>query len=296
MSPLPVSGSTHDEEAVSPGRARNFGAAFASIPACLAAVVMVCVVAMALLAPLISPHSPTAIAPAQRLMEPTAEHMLGTDALGRDTFSRIVYGSRLSLTVGAGVTFFSVALGLLIGVFAGYFRAFDMVVMRVMDGLMAIPGILLAIALIALTGASLTTVLVAIIVPEVPRVVRLVRGVILNVRSEAYVEAAVTLGSPVGRILWRHLIPSTVAPLTVQATFVFASAILTESTLSFLGAGLPSEIPSWGNMMADGRMYFQLKPGLILLPGFALAITLLSVNILGDVLRDRLDPKMEKRT
>lgn len=256
---------------------------------------MVCVVVMAIFAPLIATANPTAIAPAERLLAASAEHFLGTDTLGRDIFSRIVYGSRLSLTVGAGVTLFSVALGLTIGVLAGYFRTFDMVVMRVMDGLMAIPGILLAIALIALTGASLTTVLVAITVPEVPRVVRLVRGVVLNVRSEAYVEAAITLGSPTRRILSRHLIPSTVAPLTVQATFIFASAILTESTLSFLGAGLPSEIPSWGNMMADGRMYFQLKPGLVFFPGTALAMTLLSVNILGDVLRDRLDPKMEKR-
>jgi len=161
---------------------------------------------------------------------------------------------------------------------------------------MAIPSILLAIALISLTGASLMTVLVAITVPEIPRVVRLVRSVILNVRSEAYVEAAVTLGSPVWRILLRHMVPNTVAPLIVQGTFVFASAILTEATLSFLGAGLPTEIPSWGNMMSEGRMYFQLYPGLVLYPGIALALTLLSVNILGDVLRDLLDPKMAKRT
>ncbi len=296
MSSLEDSGPARYEDAAPPGAKAVLRAAVTSIPAWLAAAVMICVVAMAISAPLIATASPTAIAPAERLLGPTSTHFLGTDALGRDTFSRIVYGSRLSLTVGAGVTLFSVGIGLIIGVFAGYFRAFDMVVMRAMDGLMAIPGILLAIALIALTGASLTTVLVAITVPEIPRVVRLVRGVILNVRSEAFVEAAITLGSRTRRILWRHLIPSTVAPLTVQATFIFASAILTESTLSFLGAGLPSEIPSWGNMMADGRMYFQLKPGLVFFPGFALAMTLLSVNILGDVLRDRLDPKMEKRT
>ncbi|NGN44473.1 ABC transporter permease [Mesorhizobium sp. CGMCC 1.15528] len=295
MSSLQESGPIRREEAAPAGANAILRAALSSIPAWLAAVVMMCVVAMAVFAPLIATANPTAIAPAERLLGPTSAHFLGTDALGRDTFSRIVYGSRLSLTVGAGVTVFSVALGLVVGVFAGYFRAFDMVIMRVMDGLMAIPGILLAIALIALTGASLATVLVAITVPEVPRVVRLVRGVILSVRSEDFVEAAITLGSPIRRILWRHLIPSTVAPLTVQATFVFASAVLTESTLSFLGAGLPSEIPSWGNMMADGRMYFQLKPGLIFFPGFALAMTLLSVNIIGDVLRDRLDPKMEKR-
>src|SRR5690606_19409039 len=185
---------------------------------------------------------------------------------------------------------------LVIGVIAGYFRMLDSFIMGTMDGVMAIPSILLAIALISLTGASLMTVLVAITIPEIPRVVRLVRSVILNVRSEAYVEAAVTLGSPVRRILMRHMVPNTVAPLIVQGTFVFASAILTEATLSFLGAGLPTEIPSWGNMMADGRMYFQLQPGLVLYPGVVLALTLLSVNVLGDVLRDVLDPKMARRS
>ena len=190
----------------------------------------------------------------------------------------------------------SILLGLLIGVVAGYFRTADAIIMRVMDGVMAIPSILLAIALVSLTGGSILTVLVAITIPEVPRVVRLVRSVILSVRTEPYVEAAVSLGTRVPTLLVRHMIPNTMAPLIVQGTYVFAAAILTEATLSFLGAGLPPEIPSWGNMMSEGRMYFQLLPGLILYPGLALAFTLLSVNVLGDVVRDVLDPKMVKKS
>lgn len=269
---------------------------FSSWPSVVAAAILIAIVLTALFAPLLSTADPVAISPAERFALSSDLHPLGTDAFGRDIYSRVVHGARVSLIVGAGAALVSVSLGLVIGVVAGYFRAVDSVIMRTMDGIMAIPSILLAIALISLTGASLMTVLVAITVPEIPRVVRLVRSVILNVRSEAYVEAAVTLGSPVWRILLRHMVPNTVAPLIVQGTFVFASAILTEATLSFLGAGLPTEIPSWGNMMSEGRMYFQLYPGLVLYPGIALALTLLSVNILGDVLRDLLDPKMAKRT
>jgi len=268
---------------------------FSSWPSVVAAAILIAIVLTALFAPLLSTADPVAISPAERFALSSDLHPLGTDAFGRDIYSRVVHGARVSLIVGAGAALVSVSLGLVIGVVAGYFRAVDSVIMRTMDGIMAIPSILLAIALISLTGASLMTVLVAITVPEIPRVVRLVRSVILNVRSEAYVEAAVTLGSPVWRILLRHMVPNTVAPLIVQGTFVFASAILTEATLSFLGAGLPTEIPSWGNMMSEGRMYFQLYPGLVLYPGIALALTLLSVNILGDVLRDLLDPKMAKR-
>ncbi|MEY8839369.1 ABC transporter permease [Cribrihabitans sp. XS_ASV171] len=270
--------------------------AFGSGPALISLIILLLVVLMAAFAPLLATADPIAISPPDRLSGSTPEHPLGTDAYGRDIYSRVLYGARVSLLVGAGAAVVSVAIGLVIGVIAGYFRALDSVIMRTMDGVMSIPSILLAIALISLTGASLLTVLVAITIPEIPRVVRLVRSVILNVRSEAYVEAAITLGSPVRRILLRHMVPNTIAPLIVQGTFVFASAILTEATLSFLGAGLPTEIPSWGNIMSEGRSYFQLFPGLVLWPGVALALTLLSVNVLGDVLRDTLDPKMEKRT
>jgi peptide/nickel transport system permease protein len=210
-------------------------------------------------------------------------------------YSRVLYGARISLFVGLGVAVVSVALGLLIGLVAGYFRALDGMIMRIMDGIMAIPGILLAIALVTLSGASLLTVVVAIAVPDIPRVVRLVRSVILTVRTEPYVEAATALGTSTPLILARHMVPNTVAPLIVQGTFLFASAMLTEAGMSFLGVGLPPEIPSWGNIMAEGRTFFQLKPGLILYPGLLLALTVLSVNVLGDALRDALDPRLARR-
>ncbi|KAB0265734.1 ABC transporter permease [Microvirga brassicacearum] len=267
-----------------------------SPPVFVALLILSVVIVVALAAPLLGTIDPVAIDPGSRLRGLSPEHWLGTDAFGRDTYSRVVYGARVSLIVGAGATLMSITLGLLIGVLAGYFRAADAIIMRVMDGIMAIPSILLAIALVSLTGGSLLTVLVAITIPEVPRVVRLVRSVILSVRTEPYVEAAISLGTRVPTLLVRHMVPNTVAPLIVQGTYVFAAAILTEATLSFLGAGLPPEIPSWGNMMSEGRMYFQLLPGLILYPGIILAATLLSVNVLGDVLRDLLDPKMARKS
>lgn len=263
----------------------------------LVAFAILCTVTLAaLLAPALGTSDPIAIDPGSRLRGISAEHWLGTDAYGRDTYSRVVYGTRVSLIVGTGATIMCIVLGLLIGVVAGYFRAADAIIMRVMDGVMAIPSILLAIALVSLTGGSILTVLVAITVPEVPRVVRLVRSVILSVRSQPYVEAAISLGTPAPTLLIRHMVPNTIAPLIVQGTYIFAAAILIEATLSFLGAGLPPEIPSWGNMMSEGRMYFQLLPGLILYPGLALAAILLSVNVLGDVVRDVLDPKMAKKS
>lgn len=261
----------------------------------LSVLVLLTVLFLALFAPWLAGWDPLEIAPSRRFALPGEAHLLGTDLYGRDVFARLVYGARVSLIVGGVATLCALSLGLLIGVIAGYFRLADAIIMRVMDGIMAIPSILLAIALVSLTGGTLWTVLVAIIIPEIPRVVRLVRAVILNVREEPYVEAARTLGSPVRRILWRHMIPSTISPLVVQGTFIFASAILTEATLSFLGAGLPTEIPSWGNMMAEGRTYFQLHARLVLIPGIALALTLLSVNLLGDVVRDLLDPRAKQR-
>ncbi|PJX20971.1 peptide ABC transporter permease [Advenella sp. S44] len=271
-------------------------AALRSIPVLIAFVLFLLIIVVAVFAPMLGTVDPVAINPAERLAKLSSAHWLGTDAFGRDTYSRALYGARVSLIVGIGATVMSLIAGLLIGVIAGYFRFADGIIMRVMDGIMAIPGILLAIALVSLTGGSLITVLVAITIPEIPRVVRLVRGVILSVRSEPYVEAAVSLGTRVRTILWRHMIPNTIAPLIVQGTYIFAAAILTEATLSFLGAGLPPEIPSWGNMMSEGRMYFRMLPGLILYPGILLALTLLCVNVLGDVLRDVLDPRMAKKS
>lgn len=268
---------------------------FKSWPVLLALAILLVITAAALLAPWLGTVDPTALDPGQRLKRPFSETLLGTDAFGRDLWSRIVYGARVSLITGLGAAVISVAIGLVIGLLAGWFRRLDGFIMRVMDAIMAIPGILLAISLVAVTGASLTTVLVAVTIPEIPRVVRLVRGQILSVRGEPYVEAALALGTPLPLLLWRHMVPSTIAPLTVQGTYVFASAMLTEAILSFLGAGIPPEIPSWGNIMSEGRMYFRMLPGLILFPGLFLSLTVLSVNILGDALRDALDPKMVRR-
>jgi peptide/nickel transport system permease protein len=249
---------------------------------------------IALAAPLIA-GDPLTMQPAQRLRPPSDVNWLGTDNLGRDVYSRTVYGARVSLFVGLSVAAFSVVLGLAIGLLSGYFRRVDAVVMRLMDGLMAIPAILLAIALVALTRASVMTVIVAITIPEVPRVVRLVRSVVLSVREAPYVEAAIAGGTPVWKILLRHIVPTTVPPLIVQATYICASAILIEAALSFLGAGTPPEIPTWGNMIAQSRLFLSRAPWTIFAPGIALAVVVLAVNLLGDGLRDRLDPRLARR-
>ncbi len=266
-----------------------------SWPTRLALSMIVLVVLMALLAPLLSTQDPMFLDPSVRLKGPSPEHILGTDAYGRDLYSRIIYGSRISLLVGAGVLVISVAFGVVLGALAGYFRSLDGLIMRIMDGIMAIPAVLLAIAMVSVSGSSLTTVVVAIAVPEIPRVTRLVRSIMLSVRSEPYVEAAITLGTSPFRILLRHMLPNTVAPLIVQGTYIFAAAVLIEAILSFLGAGIPPEVPSWGNIIADGRSYFQLLPGLVLYPGIVLSLTILTINMLGDAARDALDPKLAAR-
>jgi peptide/nickel transport system permease protein len=252
------------------------------------------IIAMAILAPFLAPHDPQLLAPAQRLKPSSAQFLLGTDGYGRDVLSRIIYGARISLLIGLGAAVFSVSIGLVIGLVSGFFKWVDAVMMRVMDGLMAIPSILLAIAVVSLSGASLMTVMIALI-PEIPRVARLVRSVVLSAREEPYVEAAISVGSGLPKIMWRHLMPNTVAPLIVQGTYVCASAVLTEAILSFLGAGISPETPTWGNIMAEGRAYFQIKPSLIFWPGLLLSIAILSVNLIGDAARDALDPRMKQR-
>ena len=222
-------------------------------------------------------------------------YRMGTDTLGRDVYSRVMYGARVSLIVGVSVAVLSVVIGMFIGLLSGYVRWLDGIVMRVMDGLMAIPGILLAIGLVSLWGSGLITVIFAIVVPDIPRVVRLVRSVVLTVREEPYVEAAISVGTPTYKILWRHVLPNCVAPIIVQGTFIAASAILAEAILSFLGIGIPPEIPTWGNIMAEGRSLFRIYPHNIFFPGVFIALTVLAVNIMGDGLRDTLDPKMSKR-
>ncbi|KZD01561.1 ABC transporter permease [Oceanibaculum pacificum] len=250
---------------------------------------------IAIFAPLLGTVDPVNLDPVARLKKPFTEWFLGTDAFGRDIYSRVIYGARISLIVGAGAAILSIVIGLFVGLISGYFRMVDAIVMRIMDGLMAIPGILLAIALVSLSGASLVTVMVAITIPEIPRVVRLVRSVVLSIREEPYVEAAISIGTPLPLILIRHVMPNTFAPLIVQGTYICASAMLTEAILSFLGAGIPPEIPTWGNIMAEGRVYFQIAPWIILFPGIFLSLTVLGVNILGDGLRDTLDPRLAKR-
>jgi len=238
---------------------------------------------------------PAALNVTARLRPPSEAAWFGTDQLGRDIFARTLVGTRVSLVVGLSVAASATAIGLAIGLAAGYFRRLDNVLMRINDGLMAIPGILLAIALVAVLGSTVLNVVVAIMIPEVPRMARLVRSVVLTVRDYAYVDAAVTLCTPVHRILWRHILPSTVGPLTVQATYICASAIITESVLSFIGAGVPASVVSWGNMMADGRQLFEIAPWVIFFPAVALSGLVLLVNLLGDTLRERLDPRLSRR-
>ena len=250
---------------------------------------------LAVFAPLLFTSDPIQMNPVERLKTPSLTHWFGTDMFGRDIYSRTVYGSRISLVVGLVAAVLSVILGLFIGLVAGYIRFLDAILMRIMDGLMAIPGILLAIALVSLSGASLITVTIAITIPEIPRVVRLVRSIVLSVREEPYVEAAIAAGTRLPLILSRHVLPNTIPPLIVQATYVCGSAMLTEAILSFLGAGTPPEVPSWGNIMAEGRLYFQIAPGIIFFPGITLAVTVLAVNVLGDGLRDTLDPRIAKQ-
>ena len=251
-------------------------------------------VVLALIAPWIA-NDPLSFDPLNRLKRPSAEFWFGTDQFGRDVYSRVVYGTRISLIVGVSVAFIATAIGLVVGVLCGYYRRVDDTVMRIMDGLMAIPAILLAIALITLMKASLLIVIVAISIPEIPRVVRLVRSVVLTVRSLPYIEAAVASGTRGRIIMTRHILPTTVAPLIVQATYVCASAILIEAGLSFLGAGTPPEIPSWGNVISLGRAYFQISPWIIFFPGLMLAIAVLAINLVGDGLRDTLDPRIARR-
>ncbi|MBJ7379719.1 MAG: ABC transporter permease [Polynucleobacter sp.] len=250
---------------------------------------------IAIFAPLLGTVDPQAVTPLNRLKPPGWEWWFGTDALGRDVYSRVVYGARVSLIVGISVAILSTVVGLSIGLITGFVRWLDAIVMRIMDGLMSIPSILLAIALMALTKASIENVIIAITLAEVPRVVRLVRSLVLSLREQPYVEAAAASGTPLIKTLIRHILPNTVAPLLVQATYICASAMITEAILSFIGAGTPPNIPSWGNIMAESRSLFQIAGYLILFPSIFLSVTVLAVNYLGDGLRDALDPRLSRR-
>jgi peptide/nickel transport system permease protein len=280
---------------VSPTWARFKDALRRHPTAIFGAAVLLAMIAIAIAAPLLGTVDPQAISPVKRLRDPWGEYWFGTDMLGRDVYSRVLYGARVSITVGLAVAILSTLVGLAIGLVTGFIRWVDAIVMRVMDGLMSIPSVLLAIALMALTKASLENVVFAITIAEIPRVVRLVRSVVLTLREQPFVEAATAAGTGVARTLVRHILPNTVAPLLVQGTYIFASAMITEAILSFIGAGMPLNIPSWGNIMAEARSLFQLKPWLILIPGAFLSLTVLAVNLLGDGLRDALDPRLARR-
>lgn len=256
---------------------------------------MAILVALSLLAPWIAPYDPLKLNVSQRLKPPNDLYWFGTDAYGRDVLSRTLWGGQISLVIAVAVAVLSTVLGTLIGLLAGYFRAMDTVVMRVMDGLMAIPGILLAVAMLSLSKASIQTVVIAITIPEIPRVVRLVRAVVLSLREQPFVSGAVAAGSRIPRILFRHILPNAITPIIVQATYIAASAVLIEAYLGFLGVGTPPEIPSWGNIIAEGRNFIMLAIWAVLFPGLFLGTMVLSINILGDGVRDMLDPRIAKR-
>jgi peptide/nickel transport system permease protein len=256
---------------------------------------LLAMVALSAAAPRLATRDPLELSPVDRLRPPSAESWFGTDMLGRDIYSRTIYGGRVSLQIGIYVALISAVLGLTIGVLSGSSRLADSLVMRVMDGVMAIPAILLAIALMAVMNASVQNVVIALTIPEVPRVVRLVRAQVLSLRESVYVEAARAMGAGFFRVVFRHILPNTLAPLIVQATYICASAVIFEAYLSFLGAGTPPEIPSWGNIMAEGRTYVQIAFWIILFPGLFLAATVLAINLVGDGLRDNLDPRIARR-
>lgn len=274
-------------------RSKRIGALARRSPvATLGVLILAAIAVAALLAPILGTIDPLALSPVRKLRPPSAAYWFGTDQIGRDVYSRVVYGARVSLAVGFCVTTLALAGGVLLGLASGLARAVDAVVSRCLEGLMAVPAVLTAIALMAITGASIEGVVVAIAVAEIPRVARLVRSLVLVLRDQPYIEAARAGGTSRVRVLYRHMLPNMLGPLIVQGSYICASAILTEATLSFLGAGTPADIPSWGNIMAEGRGLFRVAPHVIFFPGLLLALTVLSVNLVGDGLRDACDPRM----
>ncbi len=274
------------------GRVLSFLLGYPTIA--IGAGLLLALVLLAVLAPYLATVDPTAVAPARRTRVPSALNWFGTDPLGRDLYSRVLYGARVSLTVGFCVAIGASMIGLTIGLIAGFVRWIDNTIMRVMDGMMSIPPILVAIALMALTRGSVANVIIAITIAEIPRVSRLVRSVVLTLREQPFIDGAIVAGTRTPMVILRHILPNTLAPLTVQATYICASAMIVESILSFIGAGTPSHIPSWGNIMSDGRALWQVKPYIVFFPAVFLSVTVLAVNLLGDGLRDALDPRMAK--
>lgn len=265
------------------------------VPMLAGGAVLAFVVLTAIAAPWIAGQDPLAMNPAARLRPPSAAHWFGTDGFGRDVFSRTLHGGRVSLLVGLGVATLASCVGVVVGTLGGFIRWLDPIVMRLCDAMMSIPGILLAIALVSINRPTPGMLIFAIALPEIPRVVRLTRAVVLTVREQPYIEAAIAAGTRPARLVLRHVLPNAIAPVVVQATFICGLAVILEASLSFLGAGSPPEIPSWGNIIASGRSFIRNAPWIILWPGLALALTVLSINLLGDGLRDMLDPRLARR-
>lgn len=257
---------------------------------------LISLILLAIFAPWAGTVDPTALNPVYRTRSPSDEFWFGTDMLGRDVYSRVIFGARVSLIVGFSVAILSTLIGVAIGLAAGFVKWVDALVMRIMDGFMSIPTILLAIALISVTKPSMKNVIIAITIAEIPRVVRLIRSLVLSLREQPFVEAATASGAGTLRVVVKHIFPNTIAALTVQATYICGVAILAEASLSFIGAGVPPATPSWGNIMAEGRALWQVKPHLIAFPALFLSITILAINMLGDGLRDAIDPRMVRRT
>jgi peptide/nickel transport system permease protein len=257
-------------------------------------VLLLCVLFVAVLAPVLATHDPLLLRPEIRLSSPSPEHRFGTDNFGRDLYSRTIYGSRLSLLVGGMVALLAALVGTIVGLFGGYYPRLDLILMRIMDGMMAFPGIVLAVGIMAAMGPHVANVIVALAVVQTPRVVRVVRSVVMGLREMQYVEAARCIGVSDWRLLVRHILPNCISPLVVQSTFIFGEAVLGEASLSFLGVGAPPEIPSWGVILGEARLYIRNAPWMMILPGMALTVTVLALNLMGDGIRDWLDPRLRK--
>jgi peptide/nickel transport system permease protein len=253
--------------------------------------VVLLILVLALFSPLIATHDPMGLNPAERLQGPSSAHWFGTDHFGRDLFSRIVYGARLTLIGGIGVVFYSVVFGVMVGVLSGYYRQFGFVAMRLVDVIMSFPALLLALAFIAILGPGLANVIIAVGLNFLTRTARIIFGLTLKLKEEVFVEAIRSIGASNARILLRHILPNLMSPLIVQATFTFAFSLLQIASLDFLGVGVPPQIPSWGNMISEGRIYITRAPGVLLFPGVFIVLTVLAFNLVGDVLRDNLDPR-----
>ncbi len=263
--------------------------------ALIGGIVILLLIGAAILAPVLATHDPERIVGLDRLQSPSTAHLFGTDSQGRDVYSRVLYGARLSLGVGFAVAFATSVVGTIIGLISGYYRRFDGAIMRIMDGMMAFPGIVLAIGIMAVRGAQVSNIILALTVVYTPRLARVVRSVVLGFRDSQFVEAAEAIGSRHSRVLWRHILPNCLAPLVVQASFVFAEAVIGEATLSFLGAGAPADVSSWGVMLNESKGVLRQAPWTMLFPGTVLTLSVFALNLLGDGLRDLLDPRLRQR-